>query len=46
LIGDLAVSASEMDLLLEVYLLRALHYICKDKLLPILVSHLWSLLLK
>jgi hypothetical protein len=36
----------EMDVLLETCLLRALFYIVKDRHLPLLVSALWSLLLR
>ena len=40
------VTDKDMDAALEIYLLRALYYVIKDKHLPILVSSLWALLLR
>lgn len=42
----LAATQHEMDLALEICLLRALYYIIKDRHLPMLVSSLWALLLR
>lgn len=43
---DNELNKSEMDIFLEVLLLRALYYIVKDKHLPFAVSSLWALILR
>lgn len=41
-----SISDTEMDLALEICMLRALYYVVKDKHLPMLVSSLWSVSLR